>query len=113
MIKHCVHAVFNRSQNWLQVIRSLHFCVPLQAKPDVSMCSHPSQSSSDQERATLSQEASLAAPGIAAKSDVSLQRNVQTQIIPLPLLLLATSRAHPQSTTPVLSAPFCVLQPGV
>lgn len=70
MIKLCVHAGFCKSPNWLQVIRPLLFCVPVQAKPKVSMFSHPSQSSRDQARATLSQEASLAALGIAAKSDL-------------------------------------------
>lgn len=70
MIKYCVHAVFCKSPDWLQVIRSLLFCVPVQAKPKRSMCSHPSQSSCDQAWATVSQEASLAALGIAAKSDL-------------------------------------------
>lgn len=79
MIKHCVCAVFCRSPKWLQVIRSSHFCVPVQTKPYVSMCSLILLGAS----MGHSQPGSLFSCPRDCSKIRSLQRSVQTQIIPV------------------------------
>lgn len=108
---------FIRVQTGCKLPDLCSFFVSVQAKPNLSVCSHPYQCSHDQTRAALSQEAPLAALGVAATyakaNQISSEECINMRYCHGTLLPLVTSMAHPQNITPVLTTPLYMLLPGV
>lgn len=108
--------LFMKVQTGCKLSDLCSFCVPVQAKPHWSVLSHPYLCSRDQTRAARSQEAPLAATGVAAmhaKANwISSEECINTCYCHGTLLYPLTSIADPH-ITPMHAIPLHTLLLGV
>lgn len=107
--------LFIRVQSSCKLPELCLFCVSVQAKPNLSMWSHPYQCSRDQTRAALSQEAPVAARGVAAMYAKANQTSSEecTSVHYCHGTLLPLHRTPTKRHTPVLTIPLYMLLPRV